>query len=516
MRIVVVGNGMAGARLVAELRGRAPDSEVCVLGAEPHPAYNRILLSNLVAGKVAEPEVHLTEAAGRGVRVRLGVGAAGIDLGQRCVTTTEGDVEPYDRLVLATGSVPAVPPIKGLTLDDGTLPERVAAFRTLDDCRRILALAGKAASALVLGGGLLGLEAARGLATRGLAVTVLHAAGHLMERQLDPAAAAVLTTTLGRLGVTVAVDAATIAIRTVAIPTVTDPTVTDPTVFDPTVFDPTVPDATRTGPPGPDPSEPAHEQVEAVLADGRRLLADLLVVACGVRPCTSLAEQAGLGVDRGILVDDRMRTTDRHVFAIGDCAQHANVLSGLVGPAWEQARIAADVLTGTRPLARYVPRAPVTRLKATGIDLAAMGAVSEGDGEAVTFADPARGTYAKLVIRDERLAGAIMLGDNPTVGAVIQLFDRGGRLPADPRALLLGRAVGTLERAAETSPALIPDAAVICQCNTVTKRDLVHCWQAGARSTSDMVAATRAGTGCGTCRDAVDGIAAWLGKEEPA
>ena len=174
------------------------------------------------------------------------------------------------------------------------------------------------------------------------------------------------------------------------------------------------------------------------------------------------------------------------------------------------------MLTGTRPLARYVPRAPVTRLKAAGIDLAAMGSIDECDGDAVTFADPVRGTYAKLVIRDDRLAGAIMLGDNPTVGAVIQLFDRGGRLPADPRALLLGRAVGTLERAGETSPALIPDAAVICQCNTVSKRDIVRCWQAGARSTSDIVATTRAGTGCGTCRDAVDGIAAWLGKEEPA
>jgi assimilatory nitrate reductase electron transfer subunit len=493
MRIVVVGNGMAGARLVSELRGRAPDSDVCVLGAEPHPAYNRILLSNLVAGKVAEPEVHLTESAGRGVRLRLGVGAAGIDLARHEVTTTEGDIEPYDRLVLATGSVPALPPIKGLTLDDGTLSERVAAFRTLDDCRRILALAGKAASALVLGGGLLGLEAARGLATRGLAVTVLHMAGHLMERQLDPAAGALLTTTLGRLGVQVVVDAATVAVRSV----------------------PGRPNEASVDAGSVEAGVEAGG-VEAVLADGRRLAADLLVVACGVRPCTSLAEQAGIGVDRGILVDDRMRTTDRDVFAIGDCAQHANVLSGLVAPAWEQARVAADVLTGTRPLARYVPRAPVTRLKAAGIDLAAMGSICETDGDAVTFADPVRGTYAKLVIRDDRLAGAIMLGDNPTVGAVIQLFDRGGRLPADPRALLLGRAVGTLERAPETSPALIPDAAVICQCNTVSKRDIVRCWQAGARSTSDIVATTRAGTGCGTCRDAVDGIAAWLHKEDSA
>jgi assimilatory nitrate reductase electron transfer subunit len=489
MRVVVVGHGMAGARVVSELRGRDPDLDICVLGAEPHPAYNRILLSNLIAGKVAEPEVHLTEAAGRGIHLRPGVAASSVDLATRSVTTARGDTEPYDRLVLATGSVPSLPPIPGLALavneaadaeghadegdaDEGTADGRVVAFRTLDDCRRIITLSGKAERALVLGGGLLGLEAARGLAGRGLAVTVLHAAGHLMERQLDPAAGAVLSGTLAGLGVSVEVDAATVAV------------------------------------------ESTVDGVAATLADGRTLAADLLVVACGVRPRTELAERAGLAVDRGILVDDRMRTSDRHVFAIGDCAQHGNVLSGLVAPAWEQARVAADVLTGVRPLARYVPRAPVTRLKAAGIDLAAMGAIGERDGEAVTFADPARGTYAKLVIRDDRLAGAILLGDNPTVGTVIQLFDRGGRLPGDPRALLLGRSVGTLERP-ESSPALIPDAAVICQCNTVTKGDLVRCFAAGARSTSDIVAGTRAGTGCGTCRDAVDGIAAWLRKEEP-
>jgi assimilatory nitrate reductase electron transfer subunit len=463
---------MAGARLVAELRGHDPDLELCVLGGEPHPAYNRILLSNLIAGKVGEADLRLAESAGRGVRVRLGVQASTVDTQARMVTTSEGDRERYDTLVLATGSVPSLPPIKGLTLDDGTLPDRVAAFRTLDDGRRILDLAGRARTALVLGGGLLGLEAARGLATRGLAVTVLHAAGHLMERQLDPPAGAVLTATLGRLGVTVEVDAATVAVEADA------------------------------------------ERVEALLADGRRLAADLLVVATGVRASTALAERAGLGVDRGILVDDRLRTTDRHVFAIGDCAQHAGVLSGLVAPAWDQARVVADIVTGIRPLARYVPRPPVTRLKAAGIDLATMGVVD--DDRAVTFADPVRGTYAKLVIRDDRLAGAIMLGDNPSVATVIQLFDRGGRVPADPRALLFGRLADGAGATREASPALMPDAAVICQCNTVTKGDLVRCWRGGARSTSDMVARTRAGTGCGTCRDAVDGIAGWLGGEEAA
>lgn len=479
MKVVVVGYGMAGARLVSHLQARAPEAEVTVLGEEPHRAYNRILLSNLVAGKSREADVHLTETAGRGVDLRLGVGATGIDRTARAVTTTAGDVLAYDRLVLALGSQASLPPIKGLVRDDGVMPERVVAFRTLDDCRRIVALAESARAgegtgrALVLGGGLLGLEAARGLAARGVAVTVLHAAGHLMERQLDPMASTVLATTLGDLGVAVELDAATTAV------------------------------------------ESDEDRVEAVLQDGRRLAADLLVVACGVRPATRLAELAGLGVERGILVDDRMRTTDPYIYALGDCAQHDGVVSGLVAPAWEQATVVADVITGTRPLARYRPRPPVTRLKAAGIDLASMGDSTALSGTVVTFTDPAHGTYAKLVVRDSRLAGAILLGDNPTVGAVIQLFDRGARVPPDLRTLLLGRAIGSPPAgAAEASPALIPDAAVICQCNTVTKGSLVRCWRSGARSTSDITAVTRAGTGCGSCRDAVDGIVSWLNTTE--
>ena len=465
MRVVVVGYGMAGARLVSHLHGRAA---VTVLGAEEHPAYNRILLSNVVAGKARESDVRLAEPSCPRARLRLGVTAVGLDPAAHAVSGSDGLTYEYDRLVLATGAEPLLPPIKGLVRDDGSLPDRVAAFRTLDDCRRILDLARHARSALVLGGGLLGLEAARGLAAQGLAVTVLHPLGHLMERQLDPPAGAVLVTALSALGVNVVLEAPTLAVHE-----------------------------------GPG-------LVEAVLADGRRLDADLLVIACGVRACTGLAEAAGLGVDRGILVDDRLRTTDRHIYAIGDCAQHAGTVGGLVAPAWEQARVVADVVTGDRPLARYAPRPAVTRLKASGIDLAAMGDSTAADGDVVTFTDPARGTYAKLVVRDDRLAGAIMLGDNPTVGAVIQLFDRGGRLPADRRSLLLG---AHNPSAGEPSPSLMPDAAVICQCNTVTKGALVRCWHDGARSAADLIAGTRAATGCGSCRDAVDGIATWLDRE---
>ncbi|MGN9776299.1 FAD-dependent oxidoreductase [Micromonospora sp. H33] len=466
-RIVIVGNGMAGARLAGELHARDGDRKVTVLGAEPHRAYNRIMLSTLLAGKIGEPDVELAEVAGQGVDLRTGVTVTAIDRADRTVRTHDGDRIPYDHLVLATGSRALVPPLPGL--DGPELPERVVPFRTLDDCRRILAVAEGARRVLVLGGGLLGLEAARGLAARGLDVAVVHPVPYLMERQLDPAGAAVLARTLAGLGVTthLAVSATAVAAD-------------------------------------------AHG-VRLDLADGRSLDADLLVISCGVRPDTALAAAAGLAVERGVLVDDRLRTSDRRISAIGDCVQHDGALTGLVAPAWAQARVLAQVLSGEDPLARYRPKPMVTRLKAAGIDLAAMGdPAGDGPGEELTFTDPARGTYARLRIHDERLTAAILLGDNPAVGTVIQLFDRGQPVPADRRSLLLGRAFGAAPAEPAATPALMPDAATVCQCNNVSKGALVSCWRSGARTVDAVVAGTRAGTGCGGCRDAVAGIVEWL------
>ncbi|MFG1889872.1 FAD-dependent oxidoreductase [Micromonospora sp. NPDC049051] len=469
-RIVIIGNGMAGSRLAGELHARGGDRKVTVLGAEPHRAYNRIMLSTLLAGKVGEPDVELAEAAGQGVDLRTGVSVTAVDRASGTVRTDDGDRVAYDHLVLATGSRAVVPPLPGL--DGPRLPERVVPFRTLDDCRRILAVAAGARRALVLGGGLLGLEAARALAARGLDVAVVHPVPYLMERQLDPAGAAVLADTLAGLGVRTHLAVAAAGV---------------------------VADA---------------DGVHLDLADGRSLAADLLVLSCGVRPDTALAAAAGLAVDRGVLVDDRLRTSDPRISAIGDCAQHDGALTGLVAPAWAQARVVAQVLTGEDAGARYRPRPAVTRLKATGIDLAAMGDPGDGGtGEELTFADPARGTYARLRIRDERLTGAILLGDNPAVGTVIQLFDRGQPVPADRRGLLLGRSFGAAATPAAT-PALMPDAATVCRCNDVSKGALVSCWRSGARTVDAVVAATRAGTGCGSCRDAVAGIVGWLSEVE--
>lgn len=477
-RIVIIGYGMAGARLAAELHARRGDLKITVFGAERHRAYNRIMLSNLLAGRADELDVTLTEAAGHGIDVRSGQPVVAIEPATRTVRVADGTAVEYDQLVLATGSRAVVPALPGLSptgdapgADPASLPERVAVFRTLDDCRRILAAADGARSALILGGGLLGLEAARGLAARGLDVRVVHKVGQLMERQLDATASAVLARTLAGLGVDTELAAAAESVA-----------------------------ATDDG-------------VRLRLGDGRELAADLLVLACGVRPDIDLARRAGLRVGRGVVVDDRMATSDPRIWAIGDCAEHDGVVTGLVAPAWEQARVLARVLAGDDPGARYRPLPTVTRLKAAGIDLAAMGdtrSAADGHTEELSFADPARGTYARLLIRDDRLTGAIMLGDNPAIGTVIQLFDRGGPVPADRRALLLGRAVGGAVAAPATSPALMPDAATVCQCNTVSKGALVRCWRSGARSVAEVVAATRATTGCGSCTDAVNGIVNWL------
>jgi len=458
-RVVVIGYGMAGARLAGELLARDRDVDLTVLGAEPHRAYNRILLSSLLAGKVEETDTMLPDARGSRLSLRLGAPAVSVDRGRRLVSTSDGAAVGYDVLVLATGSTAIVPPIDGLA--------DPLVFRTLDDCRRITARVPGSGTALVLGGGLLGLEAARGLAGRGLAVTVVHAAGHLMERQLDPGASAVLDRTLRDLGIEVRLDAAAVAAHGAGLR----------------------------------------------LADGTRLSADLLVVACGVRPEASLARDAGLAVGRGVLVDDRLRTSDPSVYAIGDCAEYPGDVSGLVAPAWAQARVVADLVTGTDPAARYRPVPPVTRLKTAGIDLATMGESTVDDEDAVTFADPVRRRYAKLVIRDNRLAGAILLGDHPAVGAVIQHFDRQTPLPADPRPLLFARPGTGWDgpTAATESPALMPDAALVCRCNGVSKGSLPRAWLDGAR---DLVAATHAGTGCGGCRDVVAGIESGMSTVE--
>lgn len=465
-RVVVVGNGMAGSRVVDELLRRDPSLDVVVLGAERRPAYNRILLSDVLAKKRRARDIELAVDV-RAVR-RLGTEVVAVDRGARTVTTSDGSAWAYDALVLATGSTAVVPPVHGIAGPSGRLLEGVHLFRTVEDCDAIAAEAGRARRAVVVGGGLLGLEAARGLLRHGLHVEVVHGMPHLMDVQLDAVGGAVLRRSVEALGIGVHLGSFASAV---------------------------------TG----------GRRVTGVgLADGRHVDGDLVVLACGVRPQVELARTAGLHVERGIVVDDALRTSDPAVFAVGECAQHDGQVYGLVAPAWEQAAVLADVLTGGD--ARYRGSRTVTRLKAMDLDVVAMGETAPsledcGDGlEVLQWADPVRSVYKKLVVRGGVVVGAVLLGDTATSGVVTQAFDRRTPLPADRLHLLFAGAGGGAPAAG--SPESYGDGDVVCSCNAVSAGTLRGCAERGLRTVPEVAAETRATTGCGTCTSAVKALLA--------
>jgi assimilatory nitrate reductase electron transfer subunit len=482
-RVVVVGNGMAGFRFVQELLGLDAGFAVTVVAEEPGSPYNRVQLTNVLAGTARADSIELADEdwyAARGVRLVAGVAAARIDRAGRLLELADGSAVPYDILVLAVGSAPVRP---AATVDShGRLVPGAVAFRTLADYAEIRALAADARCAVVLGGGVLGLETACGLAASGLPVTLVQRGPRLMERQLDAEAARMLARTTRSLGVAMRAGTSVRDVR------------------------------------------PARSRVTGiVLDDGESLDADLLVLCCGSRPRTGLAGAAGLAVGTGVVVDDQMRSvTDPGIFAIGDCAEHRGRTHGLVAPAWAQARVAARAIASWYTAGRasqgaigYFGSPSVIRLKAAGIELATLGSVRGGGGaEVIRFTDPSRGVYQKLVVRGGRLAGAIMLGDTRTAGTITQLFDRGAALPADRSSLLVARR-DTAASVRADSPLTIPGHATICQCNGVTKAAICAAWQDGAKDPGAIAARTRASTGCGTCRDAVEGIVAWLAAAEP-
>ncbi|GAC1653320.1 MAG: NADPH-nitrite reductase [Gemmatimonadaceae bacterium] len=463
-KLVVIGNGMVGARLVEEVLARARDRfEIAMFGDEPYGNYNRILLSSLLAGSYGAQDIFINPMswyAEHGVRLHAGVRATAIDRERRVVTGTNGVEEEYDDLVLATGSLPYLPPIVGLRGHDERMTPGVFAFRTLDDCREMVGFAKHVTRAAVIGGGLLGLEAARGLLERGLSVDVVHLMPHLMETQLDPAAGALLLQTLERMGVRVRLATRTAAVR----------------------------------------GEGCVEGLE--FSDGTALDCDMVVVSAGIRPNTALAAQAGLTVRRGIVVgDDLSAVNDPHVHALGECAEHREQLYGLVAPLWEQARVAAERLTGRNTLASYSGSRVSTKLKVMGIDLAVMGESRPQDAadEVVSYSEPSRGVYKKLIVREGRLAGAIVLGDGVAVPSLLRAFDQHTSLPENRGELLFpGRDGERVVGAAD-----LPDDAQVCNCNGVAKGDVVTAVRSGCRSLKTLCDATRAGTGCGSCKDLV-------------
>jgi nitrite reductase (NADH) large subunit len=367
-RLVLVGNGMAGMRTIDEVLARDQSRfDIEVIGAEPHPNYNRILLSSVLAGDkdIGDIILHPREwYADNGIRLSTGEPVVKLDATAKTVTTASGRTVAYDKLLLATGSRPFVPPLSGLWLPG------VCVFRTIADLDLICDAARNGRHAVVVGGGLLGLEAAAGLTKRGMTVTVLHLVPTLMERQLDEAAGLLLQRDLEQNGLTILTCAQTEALI-------------------------------------------GDNRVRAVLlADGREIAADLVVFAVGVKPSIDLARNAGLDINRGITVDDFMRTSDPDIFAVGECVEHRGMTFGLVGPLWEQARTCAEMLCGGTP-APYVAAAPHTSLKVTGVDVFSAGVLKARDDgdEEITLRDAVAGHYKKLVVRGGRLIGAILYGE---------------------------------------------------------------------------------------------------------
>lgn len=484
-QLVVIGNGMAGARLVEEVLAREGRArfDITVFGAEPYGNYNRILLANVLSGAHDPQAIFLNPLswyAEQGVTLHAGVRVGWIDRLSKTVHAPGGVMARYDKLVIATGSAPFVPPIEGLVADAGpagAYKEGVFVFRTIDDCNAISAYAARARTATVIGGGLLGLEAARGLLSLGLDVHVVHLMRHLMEVQLDAAAGSILAATLEKIGLRIHLEKATAAVL-------------------------------------------GEERVAGIrFSDGATLESDLLVVSAGIRPNTDLARQAGLHIQRGIVVhDDLSCRGDADVYAIGECAQHRGQVYGLVAPAWEQARVLADRLTGRNPSALYRGSKLSTKLKVMDVELTVVGDKdprSERD-EVVSYSEPARGVYKKLIVRDDQLAGAILLGDGAAAPNLLQTFDRAAPLPENRGELLfpLGAAEGGSDVTA------LPETAQICNCNGVSKAAILAAIADGCRSLADVCAITRAGTGCGTCkpdlRTIFEAAVGGLGFDDPS
>jgi len=465
-KLVVVGNGMAGIRTLEELLALAPDRyDITVFGAEPHPNYNRILLSPVLAGEQDFQDIVLNPLSwyeDHGIVLHTGRPVARIDRRRRVAVAADGMEAPYDRLLLATGSNPFILPIPGSDLDG------VITYRDIQDTRRMIAAARTQRRAVVIGGGLLGLEAANGLKLRGMQVSVVHLGDWLLDRQLDRAAGKMLEASLAERGLDFLLGRSTSEIL----------------------------------------GDEAGRVRGVRFKDGSEIEADLVVMAVGIRPNTALAEAAGLHCRNGIVVNDVLQTFDPRIYAVGECVNHRGTAYGLVAPLFEMAKVAANHLAELG-YGAYKGSVLSTKLKVTGIDLFSAGDFAGGgDAEDIVLSDPAGGVYKRLVIKDDKLVGACLYGDTVDGAWYFKLL-REGRAVGELRdRLMFGESsVGDAGVQGQSRAAAMQDGDEVCGCNGVCKGAIVRAIQdQGLFTVDDVKKHTKAASSCGSCTGLVEQI----------
>ena len=462
-KFIVIGAGMATGRALEHLFDAGADVEVTLFNAEPRGNYNRIMLSPVLSGDKTYGEIVTHDDAWyatHNVTCRFGERIASIDRAAKTVTSQSGDVLPYDKLIFGTGSNPFIIPLPGHDLDG------VIAYRDLEDTEKMMTL-GADHTVVVIGGGLLGLEAAAGMAARGVDVTVVHIMGHLMERQLDETAGYLLRKALTEKGITVKCTANSKEIL----------------------------------------GENGHVKA-LLLDDGTELPCDLLVMAVGIRPNVALAAEAGLAVGRGIHVDDHMVTSDADILAVGECVEHDGAIFGLVAPLYDQAKVAAQTLMGVE--ATFVQKELSTKLKVTGCDLFSAGDFADGDSrEDIVFRDPARGVYRRLVLENNIIIGAVMYGDTADSNWFFGLIRDKTNIADMRETLIFGPAYqggGALDPL--LAVAALPRDAEICGCNGICKGQIEDAIAAGAADLGAVRRVTKASGSCGTCTRLVEQVLA--------
>jgi len=465
-RLVLIGNGMAGIRTLEELLKLEPDHyDITVFGSEPYTNYNRIMLSPVLAGDKTIEDIILNDEqwyCDNNITLHTNKTVTNIDRKDQTVSTLDGEKTTYDRLLIATGSNPFIIPIPGHD------KQGVIGFRDIADVETMLASSKQHKKAVVIGGGLLGLEAANGLKLNGMDVTVVHLMDKLMERQLDKPAATLLKASLEEKGLTFMMEASTTEIL-------------------------------------------GDKHVNGVkFSDGSEIEADLVVMAVGIRPNIELAQNAGIHCERGIVVNDTMQTFDPKVYSVGECVQHRNICYGLVAPLFDQAKVAANHLANYG-IALYEGSVTSTKLKVTGIDLFSAGDYEEQEGDDVLIAqDPAEGSYKKLVVKDNKIKGVVLYGDTIDGTWYFQLLREGTDISAFRKSILFGQHdLGDAGHGDELRVANLSNDAEICGCNGVCKGDIVDAIvKKGLFTLDDVRAHTKASSSCGSCTGLVESILA--------